>query len=96
MNTFIADSGGHKVDFRPGREDMKGLNSSYTAKYCTCTESTTNTSEIPDWDTAEELGILSDLKLAYRSARNDCDATTKAALQALEDVLKAILADMRE
>ena len=55
MNTFIADGGGNKVDFIEGRCPVGNLTNGYTAKYCTCTESTTNTSAITDWATAEDV-----------------------------------------
>lgn len=96
MNTFIArKDNGSKVDYFEGRAFARGLNSEYEAKFCTCDENTANTSEILDWSTAENVGNLQELKTTYVTARNACDANTKAALKALEDILKFILSDMR-
>lgn len=59
MNTFIArKSDGSKVDFFEGRSSLGGLNPDYEAKYCTCDENTTNTSEIADWATAEDVSYV--------------------------------------
>lgn len=97
MNTFIArKSDGSKVDFAEGRAECKGLNTDYEAKYCTCDANTQNTSEIPDWATADNVANLSELKADFITKMNACDANTKAAFLALSKCLKSILADMRD
>lgn len=81
MNTFIAlKSDGSKAGFVVGKSNLGGLNADYEAKYCTCDENTTNTSEIADWDTAEEIQSLKALWLDYESAVSA--ATTIAQMKA--------------
>jgi hypothetical protein len=59
MNTFISNkSDGSKVDFFTGKVRLGGLSADLEAKYCTCDEETENTSEIPDWGTAQDVSYV--------------------------------------
>lgn len=59
MNTFISKNlDGNKVAFLEDKHLMGNLNPDYSAKYCTCTQDTQNVSEIPDWDTAENVAYV--------------------------------------
>ena len=55
-NTFVAKkSDGSKEFFQEGKARFGNLNPMYEAKHCTCDENTQNISEIPDWETAEDV-----------------------------------------
>lgn len=59
MNTFIArKSDGSKVSDEPGKVQLGNLNPEYDARFCTCDHNTSNTSEIPDWETAEAVNYI--------------------------------------
>lgn len=96
-NTFIAyDSDGSKRGFLPGRFILSGIGGSVKARYCTCDIDTNNISEIADWDTSQDCLITNAMKLDYIDARNECSVETKAALQALEKILKVAIRGMSE
>ena len=83
MNTFIAKkSDGSKVDFQEGKASFGNLNSENEAKYCDCNEETTNTSEISDWATAENVAYVSDeSQLTDDQKRANLKSATKRTIR---------------